>query len=137
MTVQIINGERPPNYEKILAAFPRASGKFVIFSYGDRVYNPAGNELSAALIAHETVHCIRQQRMGVDEWWDKYITDPEFRYNEELLAHQAEYLKLCDTAVNRQQRRAHLAAVAKRLAGGLYGHVRALERVKKDLQCLA
>ena len=28
---------------------------------------------------------------GADLWWENYIRDAEFRYNEELLAHAAEF----------------------------------------------
>lgn len=43
------------------------------------------------VLAHELVHLERQKLIGVDVWWDKYINDEKFRFNEELLAYKAQY----------------------------------------------
>ena len=45
--------DRPPNFEEILAVFPMASGRGVVFAYCDRIYNPDGVEISPSLFAHE------------------------------------------------------------------------------------
>ena len=77
----------PQNIEAIAKAFPhRSTG--VIYAYGDIVYNPSGIVIPPALIAHETAHGLRQ--LIPEAWWNLYITDPEFRYREELYGHAAE-----------------------------------------------
>ena len=116
--------ERPPNYEAILAVFPGAAGEGIVFAYGD-IYNPSGLKLPPELIAHEKVHCERQIEMGVEAWWDCYLVDGAFRFNEELLAHIAEYKSIMskynykDHAIGRVRQRA-IEHVARKLAAPLY-----------------
>ncbi len=104
---------RPPNFEAIHKVFPMADGLGVIFAYAPYIFVPSGNSLPPELIAHEQVHIDRQTAMGVDAWWQRYLVDVEFRYLEELLAHRAEYQKLCELEPVRQRRRANLTHVAK------------------------
>lgn len=132
MTMPIVKAF-PPNIHKIAEVFPAAVKEGVIFAYGDRIFNPSGIQIPPSLLDHERVHCERQRMMGVDAWWNKYLVDPKFRYEEELLAHRAEYAKASEGA-NRQQRRYHLHHIAKRLASPLYGRVRSLEQCKKDIE---
>jgi hypothetical protein len=123
----------PPNFQKILAVFPAASGPNVIFAYGDTIYNPSGGNLPMAIAAHELVH-LDQQKVagGAEAWWDKYLVDKEFRFGEELQAHQVEYYWACSGAnVDRNLRRRYLDLIAKRLSGPLYGHMTTLEKAKR------
>lgn len=126
--------DRPPNFDEIHAVFPGASGEGVIFAYGDAIYNPSGQELPPEIIAHETEHCVRQMSMGVEKWWDRYLVDPDFRYDEELVAHRAEWKCLKNRLSSRQQRRAALQFVAKKLAAPLYGRMVTKERALKDIR---
>ena len=114
--------DRPPNFEQIVAAFPKATDPGVIFAYGDTIYNPSGSIIPPELIAHEQAHG-RQQRdwqAGVDIWWRQYIADLEFRYHEELYAHVAEMRATC---VSDRNQRAHLLMhTARRLIAPLYNY---------------
>jgi hypothetical protein len=132
MSMEIVK-EYPPNYAEIVKVFPSARRRGVIFAYGDTIYNPSGEELSHHLKVHEAVHGIRQKELGVDAWWERYLTDYKFRYYEELLAHRAEYQSMTKNA-NRQQRRMALKAIAKRLASPLYGVGGGWERAAKDIK---
>ena len=118
--MEIVKGY-PPNIDQITKAFPQSRRPGIIFAYGDKIYVPSGNDLSEHLKVHEAVHGIRQQRLGVELWWNKYIEDRSFRFNEELLAHRAEYASMIKDTPNRKQRRLALKAVASRLASPLYG----------------
>ena len=86
--------------------------------------------ITPELVAHEAVHGARQDKIGVENWWRRYISDPEFRLAEEIPAHQVEYLAVCAGETTRGQRRAYLTSIAKRLASPLYGSVISLERAK-------
>lgn len=133
-TAQIVR-HRPPNFEKVAAVFPLAHKDTVIFAYGDTIYNPSGQELLPSLMAHELVHCNRQIAMGVEKWWDKYLIDGDFRYQEELLAHIAEYKNVSnDIQINRNQRRSMLKQIVKRLSGPLYGRAVSTSQAKKDIK---
>jgi hypothetical protein len=126
--------DRPPNFEQIKVAFPRAENPGVVFAYGDRIYNPSGNVIPPALIAHEEVHLNRQRDAGPIYWWDRYLTDSEFRYTEELLAHVAEFKHQRGSDRNASARL--LLSTALRLVAPLYNYVppRTLGDAMKDLR---
>jgi hypothetical protein len=130
----VIINERPPNFEQIKAAFPRAGNPGVLFAYGDRIYNPSGIVVPPALIAHEEVHLNRQRDAGPTTWWDQYLTDNGFRYNEELLAHAAEFKAQRVTDRNFVARL--LLATALRLVAPLYNYQppRTLQQAMNDLR---
>lgn len=142
----MIKVERPPNFEQILAAFPDADKPGVIFAYGADIYNPSGGNISPALLAHEAVHQRRQitgegsRALGSPEmltnlWWKFYLSDPEFRYREELLAHVAEYKDQCFVG-DRNFRAKLLQATALRLIAPLYNYQppRTLAQAMRDLR---
>lgn len=121
MAAEIIKRQYPPNIQAIWCLIPESRRNGVIFAYGDKIFVPSGNDISHHLKVHEAVHCIRQKEIGVEFWWDKYLTDWRFRYHEELMAHRAEYLSMVRGNPNRNARRAALKIVAQRLASPLYG----------------
>jgi len=124
----------PPNFEQIKAAFPKAESPGVLFAHDQIIYNPSGIVIPPALIAHEEVHLNRQRNGGPNSWWDQYLTDNEFRYNEELLAHVAEFKAL--KAGDRNASARLLMSTALRLVAPLYNYQppRTLSQALKDLQ---
>jgi hypothetical protein len=141
----VIIVDRPPNFEQIKAAFPDAEKPGVMFAFDGKIYNPSGNVIPPALIAHEEVHLKRQRDLGPnphsttkwsgpDLWWDNYLHDSEFRYNEELLAHVAEF------QMQRTRDRNFVARLmvhtALRLIAPLYNYVppRSLQEAMRDLR---
>lgn len=114
---------RPPNFDKIVKVFPMARGPLVIFSYAPYIYSPSLRPIDPSLIAHENIHIARQHKIGVEDWWDKYLTDFDFRFYEELLAHRAEYRVLSVNAKTFKQQCVALRIVAKKLAAPLYGRM--------------
>ena len=106
--------ERPPNFAKIAAVFDLRRYPGAIFCYGDTIFNPSGNKLSDALVAHEAAHGARQGT-DPDVWWDRYIADKTFRLEEEIVAHRVEWRRFCTDDPNRHERRRYLAAIAGRL----------------------
>ena len=135
--------DRPPNYAAILAAFPTIAGRAgVIFAYGPAIYNPGRVKITPALMAHESVHAERQESLfpsgGPDDWWDHYIANQDFRLGEEILAHRAEYRRICETpGVDkpvmgfRSGRAWHLAELARRLASPMYGTMVSVAEAKR------
>lgn len=124
----------PPNFAAIVAALPDADKPGVIFAYGGKVYGRGiGKHLTRELDAHERVH-IERQGDDPDGWWAKYLSNPEFRYVEELLAHRAEYETYCRRHINPAKRMMFLRSVASRLASSLYGLGVAYAKAMSDLQ---
>ncbi|MGB0817840.1 MAG: hypothetical protein ACPGQQ_02950 [Candidatus Puniceispirillaceae bacterium] len=127
----------PPNIDQIAEKFPMAkTNPTVIFSFGECLFVPSGKDLPQEILAHEMVHCIRQLEHpgGVSGWWKQYLSDDEFCYNEELLAHRAEYQSIIERHPSRPLRRKALQHVAKKLSSALYGKMVTLEKAKKALK---
>lgn len=125
--------DRPPLFDEIDARF-NVRGKPILFAWGDRLYIPSGSlDVAPHLMAHEEVHGARQgtAEPGIILWWKSYLNDREFRLDEEILAHRAEYQSLISHSGGRQQRRRHLAITAARLAAPLYGRMISVSEAKK------
>lgn len=121
--MNILN-ERPPNYEAIVKVIPIvADTEHVIFTYFPNVYTPSGLPLPPEKVAHEQVHLNQQQEVGADWWWEMFLTDTLFRFNEELPAHQADYKQFCKDHKDRNQRFDYLQHLARDLSGPGYGSV--------------
>jgi hypothetical protein len=44
------------------------------------------------ILAHEACHSIQhEQQFGPEAWWDQYLADKRFRFEQELQAHRIEY----------------------------------------------
>lgn len=121
MTTHKVIVGRPPNFDKIVKVFPLAERASTIFAYGDTIYVSEGTMLPTFLVKHERVHLQRQKEIGVKEWWDKYLEDPKFRYEEEVIAHKAEYwarMRGHNMSIEERKKAAHI--VTKRLLAPLY-----------------
>lgn len=131
----------PPNIDSIRAVFPLPEG--VIFTYGDTIYNPYSGKITDALIAHESVHHIQQTEYmdsniegddGIEGWWKRYLINPEWRYSQELEAHQAEYKAYCSRYLDSKKRVRFLLDIAGRLASPMYGSMVDLQGAIKAIR---
>jgi hypothetical protein len=111
---------RPPLWDEIDAAF-HVAGKPVFFAWGDCIYNPEGLAIPPALKAHERVHMEQQRAILPTEWWRRYIADAQFRLDQEIPAHRAEFTEFCRHHSNKNRRAEALEFAARRLSGNLYG----------------
>ncbi len=107
----------PPNIDQIQKVLnpPFAT----VFTYGDTIYNPnVDRELPPDLVAHEQVHC-NQQGKDPEAWWDKYLKDEKFRFQQELEAYKAQW------NIMRHSRMANwlLHGIVTDLSGDMYGNL--------------
>jgi len=144
--MKVVRG-RPPLFDLIDQMF-NIRGKPVLISWGRIIYVPTGNlDISPALMVHEQTHGDRQlfycdpgagirlrNEERIELWWQRYIVDIDFRRDEEVLAHQAEYRHLCDHAGGRNQRRRHLSILATKLSSPLYGPMMNKAAARKVLE---
>jgi hypothetical protein len=113
--------EYPPNYDEICQHIPAVKKHpYIVFTYAPAIYSPAGIKLPPDLVVHEEVHIARQTKPA--EWWQKYLTDIDFRLNEELEAYRAQYLFALEH-YNRKERRLLLTGMTKDLSGEMYGKI--------------
>ena len=122
----------PPNIGKIRQAGIPLQGR-EIFAWDGTIYNPSGGPVSSALISHEKVH-FKQQDGDPEAWWEKYLADVDFRLEQEIESHRAEYKEFCKGVRQRETRVRYLSEIALRLAGPLYGgkitHREAMKRIR-------
>jgi hypothetical protein len=132
----IVVVERPPVYDRCVDVFGKAAivGKPILWSWGDRIYNPEDVDIPPELFAHEAAHAAQQgtEEKGIRRWWDNYLRDPKFRFEEEVLGHRAEWFNYV------RRHPGHncgpvLEAMAKRLAGDLYGNMVPLDIARATL----
>jgi len=117
---QTVVASVPPMYDEVIDRFPAVIGAAVVFSYGDKVYNPQAIRVPYEILAHEAVHADRQEIYGVEKWWDSYLTDDVFRLEEEFDAHLLEHEMLQEWCRNRAERRQYEAIMSKKLASPIY-----------------
>ena len=129
----VVLRKRPPNFEKIVAAFPGAAEPGVIFAYGGFIFAPGDTAVPIWLQAHERVHLLRQGT-DPDGWWDRYIREPQWRLAEELAAHRAEYRAQVKRLTLPMQRFAALQEIAAKLASPLYGGLIPVEKARHEIQ---
>lgn len=119
----------PPNYEEICAAFPIVRDRSsVVFTYGETLYAP-GNKTGSIphdLRVHEETHVRQQAEIGVEEWWKRYMADPQFRLDQEVDAYHNQYM-----AMSKPDRDKHIRRIAGDLCGPMYGNLVSLEEAKR------
>jgi len=118
----LISFEKPPIYDEAVKHFA-IDPKHTVFTYGDTLYNPGGLFISEDLYVHEETHAEQQGHgeEGAKVWWDRYLTDPLFRVEQEAEAYGRQYACICQKVKDRNKRVVHLNALAHILAGPLYG----------------
>lgn len=122
----------PPNFTDIAARFPYVGiDDSILYAFGDKIYNPQRVRMTPELMAHEMVHCERQLAYegivnaseSVAAWWQRYLTDNAFMFDEELHAHRAEWLAAFNSMYHSKAKKKELlAAIANRLSGPLYNN---------------
>ena len=132
--VLIVN-EKPPVWDRICEAFGMTP-KNVIFAYGDRIYNPGGGVLPDFLIEHEKVH-FKQQAGEVAVWWDKYLSDPQFRLEQEIEAYAHQYNEMCKLTKDRNEHAKMLWGLSISLSSSIYNNIISHNEAMEVIQKLA
>lgn len=132
----------PPNFSQIAAAFPVKGVPGIIYAYGDRIYAPGSKgDLPSWILAHEEVHGRQQKYICKDigciaqYWWFRYITEPQFRLEQEIPAHRAEWDSYRNAShhVTDEIGMRYLDRIAARLSSPLYGNLISKERAIEEI----
>ena len=111
----------PPNIKRIREVLTPPD--HAVFTYDKKLYCPTEDALIPRhLMAHEEVHVDQQDLLGVDRWWELYLTDPQFRIAQELSAYRAQYQDFCMYQTNHMKQYGFLLELAKWLSGPMYGN---------------
>lgn len=128
----VVEGHPPMDDDMLAefwAKFPSAYRSRILYAWGRTIYASNGAVCGPEKVAHEAVHMIRQGS-DVWGWWRRYIADAKFRLAEEIPAHVAEYIFLCESQSGRAARRRALSQLAVALASPLYGRLLTVEKAK-------
>lgn len=124
----------PPMFARITEIFKQAVKPGVMFCWGDTIYYPKPvAKITEWLRAHEFIHNVQQNGDPV-AWWEKYLISPQFRIEQEIPAHRAEYRVFCLFNPDRRMRRFGLHQIASRLAGPLYNHSIKFDEAKRIIK---
>lgn len=125
----------PPIFDEIKKRFPEVDPTKTIFSFGDTIWKGFEKPLPDHLVAHELTHCERQgfNESGAKEWWKKYMTDDQFRLEEELIAYQAQYKNFCIKEKDRNRRARFASILASDLSGPVYGKIIEVNKAFKEI----
>ena len=110
--------------------------KNLVFTYFDGIYT--GTVLHTDVFVHECAHYIRQgdgaDELQAKDWWMKYMSDPEFRYQEEMIAYREQYQFILRLAKGNRQTAFNAAkGLAMELSGPLYGNLRSFNTALGDI----
>lgn len=116
----IVVNAYPPNYQEIGDKFDLSGTP--VFTWGDTIYAPGVNfKLPEDLMVHEQTHEI-QQGKDPGKWWDRFIQDASFRFDQELKAYQNQYKFFCKRH-DRNKAFFFLDIIAEDLSGPMYGRM--------------
>ena len=124
----------PPNYKEIEKVFKVKERLDVIFTYGDKLYNPHKIKIEAHAIIHEEVH-VKQQK-NPKEWWDRYLKDKDFRLEQEMEAYATQYAYV-KPVLNTEGQRIFLEAISFELSGELYGDMVSYQKAESGIRLRA
>ena len=124
----------PPNYAVVASTFD-LSRVTPVFMYGEILYNPAGIPLESHIIAHEEVHERQQRTIGPKAWWDRYLTDSQFRIDQEIEAYREQYRFVKNIIKDRNKVARFLHAIATDLSGPMYGSAISYQDALNKIDC--
>lgn len=114
------SNECPPIFNKLHEAFGVEWGGNLCIAYADTIWHT--QPLDPSVIVHESVHLQRQNGQS-DEWFEKYIKDPKFRFGEEILAYREQYKFIQATRRDRNEIARLLFKLAGDLSSPMYGSI--------------
>lgn len=112
--------DKPPVWDKLVEQF-NPNWERTAVAYGDTIH--AKYDLPKDVDVHERIH-LRQQgytKAGAKKWYEKYLKDPTFRYEQELEAYREQYKYLSTTIKDRNELARKAYALATTLSGEMYG----------------
>src|SRR5258708_20624657 len=119
----------PPNIKDILRVF-NLDGLYVVFTYGDTLYNPSGSDIPTHLMKHEETHMRQQAIMGIKEWWDMYLSNQMFRLSQEVEAYHNQFQYYCRNKKDHYKQAVFLDDLASDLSSAMYGNIVSREEAR-------
>lgn len=103
--------------------------KNVIFAYKDTIFFADINRLTPDTIIHEEVHLKQQEKFGLDNWFQRYLEEPQFRLDMEIEAYQAQL----NSIISYKNRNRIYLLILDHLASPMYGNIVSRQELVKKL----
>jgi hypothetical protein len=124
--------EKPEIYDLLKTNFGVNWNKGVIITYGDTIY--CKWKVKEPKLTHEKVHIKQQKEMGVDEWWDKYLSDEQFRLQQELEAYKAEIEWIKENVKGFVLKDKMISKIIMDISSDMYGGIISFNKAKNKLK---
>lgn len=111
----------PPNIDLIRLSDLKPN-ETILFCYGDTIYNPNNIKILPDVEYHEAVH-IKQQGENKDLWWSRYLTEKQFRLEQEIEAYGEQYKFNKKFIKNNKLLKWRLEKMAQALSSETYGNL--------------
>lgn len=119
-----ISPKYPPNVEEIRKVINLDNCPRAVFTYGDVIHNPSGGHIDECVGFHEATHSLQQDKVGGPKnWWNRWLTEPHFRLEQELEGYGHQFRKYCEITPDRNLRAKYLFTLASDLSSAQYGKV--------------
>lgn len=131
----VIKIDYPPNIKDIARVITDVMKlKYVVFTYGDVIYNPHNREIDECVGLHEAQHSLQQDQVGGKKrWWKRWLSEPHFRMEQELEGYGYQYRRFCELNKDRNARFSYLYQIASDLASPQYGGVITLSEARRRI----
>ncbi len=113
--------EIPEIYKRLNQKFGVEWNDGIIIANGDTIH--CRYKIPAEKMVHEIQHLRQQEKMGLDLWWEMYLSDDAFRLDQEVLAYRREYQFLKDNIKDRELVSKMKRDMAIHLASSTYGNL--------------
>ena len=119
---KILN-KKPPVWDAVCETF-NIQPTQILFTYGHTIYNPDAVAIPIHIIEHEKVHMRQQSSIGMtpELWWEKFLSDPVFRVEQEAEAYGIQYAYIVKSIKDRNHKFRVLQDLARILSGPLYNN---------------
>lgn len=118
-----ISNVPPPNYVEIIKALPDANFfKDSVFAYAPNIHSI--RPIPGNLYEHEKVHIEQQGKIGGAKiWWEKFLSTPSFRLEQELEAYRAQYAYAKKRCKDRNELNRFLIRLSREISSAQYGFI--------------
>lgn len=120
---------KPQIYDRLKKHFNIDWDNGIIITYGNNVY--CKYEIPFHLEIHEEVHIKQQNAYGPEQWWDRYISDPQFRLEQEREAYLKQAIWVKANIKDRNEKYRILNKIVLDFSSGIYGNIITREEASK------
>lgn len=121
---------KPLNQFPLMARYKKVFPitEHTIIAYDEIIY--CNSDLPNHLIVHENTHFKQQKEVGLNKWVDMYLTNDNFRLNQEIEAYKNQLASISD-----RNRRTKIRLICARdLSSPLYGSIININEAVKILK---